>query len=72
MLIAGFFSQNAVARIGGEQCFYDGGLGGLVDLSDEIVGLLDRYADRFNVKRCTVDDGTGGACSLDGHVEHGV
>jgi hypothetical protein len=31
-----------------------------------------RNADRFHVERSTVDDGASGACSLDGHIEHGV
>jgi hypothetical protein len=26
----------------------------------------------FDVQRCAVDDGTGGAGGLDGHVGHGV
>ena len=41
-------------------------------ISVEVVDLFLRDANRFNVERSTVDDGASGACSLDGHVEHGV
>jgi hypothetical protein len=44
----------------------------MVDLGHKIVDLFLRDANRFNVKRGTVDDGASGARSLDGHVEHGV
>jgi hypothetical protein len=44
----------------------------VVDFGDEVIDLLLRDANRFNVERGTVDDGASGARSLDGHVEHGV
>ena len=72
VLAARLFGQNAVARVGGQQRFDDGSFGGVVDLGDEIVGLLGRYANRLNVECSAVDDGTGRARSLDGHVEHGM
>ena len=72
MLAARFLGQNAVAGVGGQQGFDDRGFGGLVDFSDEVIGLLERHADRLDVKGGAVDEGAGGARSLDGHVEHGV
>lgn len=47
-------------------------LGRMVHLGDEVVHLLLRHAHGFNVEGGAVDDGAGGACSLDGYVEHGV
>jgi hypothetical protein len=44
----------------------------VVDFGDEVVHLLLRDPDRLHVQRSAVDDGPGGACGLDGHVEHGV
>ena len=46
--------------------------GRVVDFGHEIVGLLGRDTDRLDVEGGAVDDGAGGARSLDGHVEHGV
>jgi hypothetical protein len=48
------------------------GFTGVIDFGDEVVDLLLRDAHGFNVQRGAVDDGAGGACGLDGHVEHGV
>ena len=72
MLAARFLRQNAVAGVGRQQRLNDGGFSCLVDLGDEIVGLLGRNTNRLNVECSAVDDGAGGARSLDGHVEHGV
>ena len=72
MLAARFFGQDAVAGVGRQQGLDDRGFSGLVDFSDEIVGLLDRDANCFDIQGGAVDDGAGGARSLDGHVEHGV
>ena len=72
MLAARFFGQNAVAGIGREQRFDDRGFSGMINFGDEIVGLLERDANRLDVKRGAVDEGAGGARSLDGHVKHGV
>ena len=72
MLVARLFGQDAVAGVGGQQGLDDRSFGGLVHFGDEIVGLLDRDADRFDIKCGAVDEGAGGARSLDGHVEHGV
>ena len=68
----GFFGPDAVIRVSGQQRFDDGLLGRMIDLGDEVVGLLGRDANGLDVERGTVDDRTGGARGLDGHVEHGV
>jgi hypothetical protein len=72
MLLAGLFGQDAVVGVGGEERLDDGGFAGVVDLGDEVVDLLLRHTDRLDVERGAVDDGAGGACGLDGHVEHGM
>jgi hypothetical protein len=72
VLAARFLGPDAVVRIGPQQGFDDRGLGRVVDLGDEIVGLLLRDADGLDVERGPVDDRAGGASGLDGHVEHGV
>jgi hypothetical protein len=69
---AGFFGQDAVARIGLQQHFDDGLLGGLVDLGDEVVGRLGVDLQQVEVQRGPVDDGPRSACRLDGDVEHGM
>ena len=72
MLAARLFGQNAVAGVSRQQRFNDRGFGGLIDFGDEVVGLLERDANGLNIKGSAVDEGAGGARSLDGHVEHGV
>ena len=72
MLFARLFGPDAVAGVGCQQGFDDGLLSGLVDFGHKIVGGFLRYADRFNVERSTVDDGTGSAGGLDGHIDHRV
>ena len=72
VLAARFFGQDAMAGVSRDQHVDDGFFSLLVHLGDEVVGLFDRDADRFDIKCRTVDDGAGGARSLDGHVEHGV
>ena len=69
---ARLLGQDAVPRVGLKQNFNDGGLGRMIDFSDKVVGLFGRDPHGFNVQRGTVDDGAGGARSLDGHIEHGV
>ena len=69
---ARLFGQNAVVRVGGQQGFDDDFFAGVVDFGDEIIDLFLRNANRLHVKGSAVDDGASGACSLDGHVEHGV
>ena len=61
-----------MSGVGAQEGFNDDRLGFLVDVGDEIVDLLGRDANRVNVKSSAVDDGASGACSLDGHIEHGV
>jgi hypothetical protein len=72
MLAARFLGQDPVLGIGGEQGFDDRLFAGVVDFGDEVVDLLLRDTDRFDVERGAVDDRTGGPGGLDGHVEHGV
>ena len=72
MRAAGFFGQDAVAGIGGEQGLDDDLFAGLIDLGDEVVDLLLRDTHRLDVERRAIDDGASGARSLDGHVEHGM
>ena len=61
-----------MAGVGREQGFDDRGFSGMINFGDEIVGLFDRNADCLDVKCGAVDEGAGGARSLDGHIEHGV
>ena len=72
MLLARFFSQNAVAGVGREQGLNNGRLGGLIDFGHKVVDLFLRNPHRFNVQRGAVDDVASGASGLDGHVDHGV
>ncbi len=64
--------QDAVAWVGCEQGFDDDFFSRMIHFGHKVVDLLLRNAHGFHVKGRAVDDGAGGACSLDGHVEHGV
>ena len=72
MLRAGLLGHEAMVGVGGGKRLDDRGLAGVIDLGDEVIGLLLRDAHAFNVQRGAVDDGAGGARGPDGHVEHGV
>ena len=72
VLLARLFSQDAVAWVGCEQGFDDDFFSRMIHFGHKVVDLLLRNAHGFHVKGRAVDDGAGGACSLDGHVEHGV
>ncbi len=61
-----------MARVGVEQRVDDRGLGGAVDLADEVVRALDVDLQSIQVERGAVDDGPGRTRRLDGDVEHGV
>ena len=69
---AGFFGEDAMSWVGGEQRLDDHFLSRVVHFGDEVVDLLLRNPHRFHVERGAVDDGASGACGLDGHVDHGV
>ena len=69
---AGLFGQDAVVRVGSEQCFDDDFFAGLVNLGDKVVFHFFRHAHRFHIQGCAVDDGPCRARRLDGDVEHGV
>ena len=72
MLAARLFGVNAVVRVGGEQRLDDGRFAGVIDFGDEVVDVLLRDANGFDIQRGAVDDGASGACGPNGHVEHGV
>jgi hypothetical protein len=69
---ARLFSPDAVIWVGCQQRFDDGVFGRFVDFGDEVVRLFGGHPHRLDVEGSAVDDGASGACSLDGHVEHGV
>jgi hypothetical protein len=69
---AGLFGPDAVLGVGPQQRFDDRGFGGVIDFGHEVVGLLGPDPQRVEIERSPVDEGTSGACGLDGHVEHGV
>lgn len=50
----------------------DGGLGGTVDLGDEVVLLLDADSDLAEIEAGAADNAAGAAGGLYGRVEHGV
>ena len=71
-LSARFFGPNAVSGISGQQGFNNRLFCSMVYLSDKVIGLFLRDANRFDIKRSAVDDRTRSAGGLDGHIDHGV
>ncbi|TXT39362.1 MAG: Uncharacterized protein FD135_2215 [Comamonadaceae bacterium] len=72
VLTARFFGPDGMAGIGSQQGFNDDLLGGLVDFGDKVIDLFLRHTDGFHIKCGAVDDGTGSAGGLHGHIDHGV
>ena len=72
MLLARFFSQDAVTGVSRQQCLDDDLFGCVVNVCHEVVDQLLRNPDRLDVQRGAVDDGTSGARRLDGHIDHGM
>jgi hypothetical protein len=69
---ARFFGPDAVAGVGGQQCLNNHLFCGVVNLGYKVVDLLLGDANRLDVERGPVDDGTRSAGGLDGHVDHGM
>ena len=67
-----FLSPDAVTGVSGQQRFNDGRFRCLVHFGDEVVDLLLRNTNRFDIKCRAVDDGASSASSLDGHIDHGM